>query len=98
MFRPVLAVATVTALFAPAAAQADMIVQRVPGSSAAEVRANADVTLVDSLPIARTQVVTADPGQSQAAALAALNADSDVVYAEPDHTVHALTTDTFWSN
>src|SRR4051812_45589001 len=98
MLRPALAAAAATALFVPAAAQADIIVQRAAGASAAEVRANADVKLVDSLPIARTQVVTADPGQSQADALAALNADPDVVYAEADQTMHALTTDTFWSN
>jgi subtilisin family serine protease len=98
MFRSALAVAAVTALVAPAAARADIIVQRAPGASAAEVRDNADVDLVDSLPIARTQVVKPDPGQSQADALAALNADPDVVYAEPDQAMHALTTDYYWAS
>src|SRR5437763_15482337 len=98
MFRTALAVSAVTALLAPAAAQADIIVQRAPGASASEIRSGADVQLVDSLPIARTQVVKADPAESQAEALAALNADPDVVYAEPDRAVHALTTDSLWGS
>ncbi len=52
--------------------RADIIVQRAPGSSAAAIRSGADGSLVDALPLARTQVVQADPGQSQADALAAL--------------------------
>ncbi len=79
------------------AAAADIIVQRVPGASAADVRAGADVTLVDSLPIARTQVVAPDQRQSQADAVAALNADPDVLYAEPDAQLHALSNDFYWS-
>src|SRR4051812_9711139 len=96
MFRPSLALSLVALVSLPAAAQADIIVQRAPGASAAAVRSDAGVQLVDSLPIARTQVVAADHGQSQADALAALNADPDVLYAEADQTVHALTNDTYW--
>ncbi len=75
-------------LFAvPATAQAaegDIIVQRAPGLDAAEradLRADAGVELVEALPLERTELVSAaDPAE----ALAALRADDDVVYAEPD--------------
>jgi subtilisin family serine protease len=97
MFRLSVALALTTLVVAPAAARADIIVQRAPGASAAAVRTDAGVQLVDTLPLARTQVVKADPGQSQADALAALKADPDVVYAEPDRSMHALTSDTYWS-
>src|SRR3954471_5292669 len=86
-------------LSAPAAARAEIIVKREPGLSRAdraELRADASVKLVETLPLARTEVVEAAPGE-QAEALAALNADPDVAYAEPDRPVHALTADYFWS-
>src|SRR4051794_38158938 len=74
-------------LVVPASAQAaegDIIVQRAPGLDRAEradVRADAGVELKDDLPIARTELVSAnDPAK----ALAALRADDDVVWAEPD--------------
>jgi subtilisin family serine protease len=98
MLRPVTA-AVALLLVAPAAARADIIVKREPGLSRAdqaELRADAGVKLLDTLPLARTEVVAAAPGE-QAEALAALNADPDVAYAEPDQTVHALRTDYFWS-
>src|SRR4051794_26797536 len=74
-------------LLLPATAQAaegDIIVQRAPGLDSAEragLRADAGVELVQTLPLERTEVVSAaDPGR----ALAELRADDDVVYAEPD--------------
>jgi thermitase len=84
-------------LAAPAAARADIIVKREPGLSAADradLRAGAGVKLVATLPLARTEVVEAAPGE-QADALAALNADPDVVYAEPDRPVKALAANYF---
>ncbi len=80
---------------APSAARADIIVQRAAGATASEVRSGAGVKLVERLPLTRTEVVKAAPGD-QAAALAQLNADPDVVYAEPDRAVHALTTDAYF--
>ena len=74
------------------AAEGDIIVQRAPGLDAAEradLRADAGVDLVKALPIERTELVSAaDP----AGALAALRADDDVVYAEPDRLVHVTRT------
>src|SRR5690348_11608589 len=79
----------------PAAARADIIVQRAAGASASAVRSDAGVQLVEHLPLARTEVVKAAPGD-QAEALAQLNADPSVVYAEPDGAMHALTTDAYF--
>src|SRR5918998_169425 len=74
----------------PASAAANtttrIIVQRDTGLSAAEradIRAEADVRYVESLPLPRTEVVAAEPGDV-ADALRDLNADPDVVYAERD--------------
>jgi hypothetical protein len=93
--------ALLLALPAVAAADpGDIIVQREPGLSRAEhaqINADAGVAPVESLPIARTEVVTPAPGE-QAEALATLNADDDVVYAEPDRPVRALTNDSFWTS
>src|SRR4051812_19435733 len=79
----------------PAAAQAaegDIIVQRAPGLDGAErqaLRADAGVKLVETLPIERTELVSAaDPAK----ALAALQADDDVVYAEADRRVRLTST------
>jgi thermitase len=76
----------------PAAAQAaegDIIVQRAAGLDSAErrdLREDAGVTLVETLPLERTELVEAAPGQ-QDEALTALRADADVVYAELDQVV-----------
>ena len=74
----------------PASAQAadgDIIVKRAPGldrAERAELRADAGVELVETLPLERTELVSAaDPAR----ALAQLRADDDVVYAEPDRPV-----------
>ena len=88
----VLALTFVLLLTAPAAARAaagDIIVQRAPGLDGAErraLRSDAGVKLVETLPLERTELVAAAPGE-QAEALAALRADDDVVYAEPDRLV-----------
>jgi subtilisin family serine protease len=79
-------------LVLPASAQAadgDIIVQRAPGLDSAErleLRQDAGVKLVETLPLARTELVSSeDPDQ----ALAALRADDDVIYAEPDRRMQA---------
>jgi subtilisin family serine protease len=72
---------------------ADIIVKREPGlarAERAEVRRDAGVKLVDVLTLPDTEVVRTDDPR---AALAALNADPDVSYAELDREVHALTID-----
>lgn len=94
MLRAVTAVLALS-LATPAAAQAEIIVKREPGLSRgeqAELRADAGVKHVESLPLAGTEVVKAAPGE-QTEALAALNADPDVVYAEADRPVHAFAAD-----
>jgi thermitase len=76
----------------------DIVMRREPGLSAAQrgdLRADAGVTHVDSLLVADTEVVRAPDGDL-ADAVAELNADPDVVYAEPDLPVHATTTDTYF--
>ncbi len=76
---------------AGAAANPRIIVKRETGLSAAEradLRADAGVRYVEALPLPRTEVVTAAPGDVRAA-LRELNADPDVVYAEPDFIRHA---------
>ena len=88
----------------PADAPADqgdarIIVERVPGLTAAEradLRRDAGTELVRSLPVPRTEVVEARPGGLEQA-LRVLEADPDVVYAEADRPVRALTDDTFFS-
>jgi thermitase len=69
-----------------------LIVKRVPGLSAAEradVRADVGANLVEVLRLPQTEVVTV-PTQGAEDALAALNADPAVVYAEPDELRSAL--------
>jgi subtilisin family serine protease len=69
----------------------DIVVQRAPGLDRAEradVRADAEVQLEQTLSLPDTEVVRAAPGQLTEA-LAALDADPSVVYAEPDAPVHA---------
>ena len=73
-----------------------IIVERAPGLTAGEraaLRRDAGTVLVDSLPLPRTEVVRARPGGLERA-LRVLAADPDVVYAEPDRPVRALTNDT----
>ncbi len=83
----------------PARAQADnIIVRRAPGldySERVDLRKDAGVKLVDTLSLPFTEVVraTKDTGD----ALAALNADPNVAYAELDRAVGALTNDTYFS-
>jgi subtilisin family serine protease len=77
-----------------------LIVKRVPGLSVAEradLRADVGGNLVDVLRLPQTEVVTV-PTDDAADALAALNADPDVVYAEPDGLMSALAppNDPFW--
>jgi thermitase len=69
-----------------------IIVKRDPGLSAAEradIRADAQVRLVDTLPLARTELVAARPGDVQDA-LRDLEADPDVAYAQLNHRREAL--------
>jgi thermitase len=76
----------------------EIIVKRRPGLGGAvraEVRAGAGVTFQRALPLPDTEVVRADPGRL-AAALVALRADPDVVYAEPNRPVRAFTSDPYW--
>lgn len=78
----------------------DIIVIREPGLSAAEradLRADADVDHVRMMRVADAEVVRAAPGDVTDA-VAALNADPDVVAAEPDAPVQALTNDALWSS
>src|SRR3954467_1448691 len=73
----------------------DIVVERRPGldrDDRAELRADAGVSLEQTLTLPDTEVVRAAPGELTDA-LDALNADPDVVYAEPDAPVHATATD-----
>ncbi len=99
--RLVLAVTAAALLAAPAvarAAEGDIIVQREPGASAKEVRKDADVKLVSTLGIERTELVEPKDGDV-AAALADLRDDDDVVSADVDRRVSAATApnDFYWS-
>jgi len=82
----------------PAGAAADtttrIIVKREPGLNAterADIRADADVRYVESLPLPRTEVVAAAPSDV-GDALDVLNADPGVMYAELDRPIRALAT------
>jgi thermitase len=79
-------------IFAPAAAASDRIVlKRRAGLSAAEradVRADAAVTLAETLRIAGIEVVRPRDGD-RTRALAELREDPDVLWAEPDRRRHA---------
>ncbi len=90
----------------PATARADqgeIIVQREPGLSGherAELRQDAGVELVSTLPIARTELVKPQDGDVRDA-LTALRGDDEVVSAEPDTRVQATTTvpnDFYWTS
>ena len=79
---------------AAAATEDQIIVKRDAGLSAAEradIRADADVRFVESLPLPQTEVVAAVPGDVRDA-LRDLNRDPDVVYAELDRPIQALAT------
>jgi subtilisin family serine protease len=97
-FRPISLALLVLALLpgvAAASTQTQIIVKRDPGLSSAEradVRADADVRYVESLPLPRTEVVRAAKGDV-ADAIRDLNADPDVVYAERDRVVRAYSDD-----
>ncbi len=83
----------------PASAQAqEIIVKRAHGLSSRErsdLRKDAGVKLVDTLALPDTEVVR--PTKGTGAALAALNADPDVAYAEVNRSIGALTNDTLFS-
>jgi subtilisin family serine protease len=88
--RPILLALLLLAL-APGVAAANpatqIIVKRDPGLTAAEradIRADAQVRLVETLPFARTELVAARPGDVQDA-LYDLQADPDVSYAQLNH-------------
>ena len=92
----------VAALAFPTFAAADdaIVVQRVPGldrTERADLRADAGVRLEAMLPLRDTEVVVAKDGDVQGA-IAALEADADVVYAEPDATVFPATGDPSLAN
>ena len=78
----------------------EIIVKRAPGLSAAEradLRTDAGVVLEEPLRVPRTELVVADDGE-RAEALAALNADPDVLWAEPNRVRRALTADPSFIN
>src|SRR5687768_1959157 len=96
-------IATLTILLGafacPGVAQADdaIIVKRVSGldrAERAEVRSDAGVKLVDALSIPDTEVVAPRDGDVRDA-LAELNADPDVLYAERDLPVRLASNDTY---
>jgi thermitase len=83
----------------PAALERDgvtgIVVERRPGldrDDRVELRADAGVRFEQALTLPETEVVRAAAGQLTEA-LDALNADPDVVYAEPDAPVHATAAD-----
>jgi subtilisin family serine protease len=76
----------------------EIIVKRRPGLAGAEraqLRADAGVRLDEPLRLRDTELVRADPGRLTEA-LAALEADPDVLYAEVNAPVHAAATDPFF--
>jgi subtilisin family serine protease len=92
----------VAALAFPAGAAADdaIVVKRVPGLDRAEradLRADAGVRLQAALPLRDTELVVAKDGDVPGA-VAALEADADVVYAEPEIAVSPSTGDPYFAN
>jgi thermitase len=78
----------------------EIVVRREPGLSAAEradVRADADVALERRSTLPDTEVVRADTGDL-AEAVAELNRDPDVVYAEPVVVMSALSADSYYGS
>jgi thermitase len=93
-----LTLAASLALPASASAQDEIVVKRVPGLDRAErlaVRQDADVKLVDALTIPDAEVVRAADTD---AALAALNADPNVAYAERDSAVTPFSSDPYFGS
>ena len=83
---------------AQAAVEEEIIVKRAPGLTAAEradVRADADVEFESALRLPRVELVRAEPGE-RAEALAALNADPDVIWAEPNRERRIATSDSLY--
>src|SRR4051794_4464760 len=79
------------------AGEGDIIVRRDAGLDRAErlaLRQRADVRFAASLPLAGAELVR--PTGRRADALEALDRDPDVVYAEPDRRVHAVSNDADW--
>src|SRR3954471_8537239 len=79
--------AVVAAPSAATAATGDIIVKYAPGADPverAEARADADVVARDTLPLPRTEVVTAEAGTTVSEAVADLERSPDVAYAEAD--------------
>ena len=77
----------------------DIVVRRRPGLDPTEreaLRRDADVRLQATTRLTDTEVVRADAGRIDEA-LAALERDPGVLYAEPDAVVHAAPVDPFWS-
>jgi subtilisin family serine protease len=94
-----LALLLLALLPATAAASARIIVKRDAGLTAherADIRADAGVRLVETLSVPRTEVVAASAGQADKA-LRELNADPDVVYAEPDRRRRTAAMDAHWT-
>src|SRR5215217_2901139 len=78
----------------------EIVVRREPGLSTAEradVRADADVRLTRRSTLTDTEVVRADAG-GLAEAVAELNKDPDVVYAEPVTVQSAQSADPYWGS
>ena len=78
-----------------ASANTEIIVKRDAGLTAAEradIRADAQVRLVETLSLSRTELVAARPGDVKDA-LRDLRADPDVTYAQLNHRRRAFTTD-----
>src|SRR4051794_28428852 len=78
----------------------EIVVRREPGLSAAEradVRSDADVTLARRSTLQDTEVVRADAGEL-AEAVAELNRDPDVVYAEPVVVMSAQSADSYYGS
>ena len=91
--------ATLALALVPASAAADtrIVVKRAPGLTAAEradIRTDADVRLVETTSLPRTEVVAAAPGDV-GDAVRDLDADPDVVYAHPVRPRRPAATDPF---
>jgi thermitase len=90
-----LAVALVVPEGAAAADSERIIVQHEPGAERDDVRDDAGVRLVERLPLPRTELVAPRDGDVDEA-LRELNSDRDVVYAEVDRPVQALSDDPYF--
>lgn len=101
--RIAIAIGTLVAVLAlPAVAAADdaIVVQRVPGLDRAEradLRADAGVRLEAMLPLRDTELVVAKDGDVEGA-IAALEADAGVLYAEPELVVSPTVNDPYFSS